>query len=414
MSGVDGEMMVPLSGPRAGTVTIGLLWHSVTSANLGIGALTLASMTILRETAGRLGLTPRFLVLGWREPLAPYGLGPDVEMVPLRTRDLLPVAGGLPRALRRCDLVLDIGAGDSFTDIYGLSRSLKILVSKMLVLASGRPLVLSPQTIGPFGRPWIRVLARAVMNRARAVVTRDALSTAFVRTMGVRSPVIEATDVALRLAWDPPPPRAGGPVRVGLNVSGLLFNGGYTGDNQFGLRADYPALTRAMVRGLQARGCEVHLIGHVQAETLPVEDDQAAGAALAAEFPGTVLAPRFASPVAAKSWIAGMDFMIGARMHACIAAFSSGVPVLPVAYSRKFAGLFGTLGYTLLADPRTEDEAAILDRLWQALDDRDRIRADMAACLATGLARLGAFEALLAEILAGLPAARAGAPGPVR
>ena len=32
-------------------------------------------------------------------------------------------------------------------------------------------------------------------------------------------------------------------------------------------------------------------------------------------------------------------------MHATIAAFSSGVPVTPYAYSRKFKGLYTTLGY---------------------------------------------------------------------
>ena len=38
-----------------------------------------------------------------------------------------------------------------------------------------------------------------------------------------------------------------GPVRVGLNISGLLMNGGYTGKNMFGLAADYPAVIREIV-----------------------------------------------------------------------------------------------------------------------------------------------------------------------
>ena len=42
-------------------------------------------------------------------------------------------------------------------------------------------------------------------------------------------------------------------------------------------------------------------------------------------IPGTVLAPRFSTPSEAKTYIAGLDFFMGARMHACIAAFSSGV-----------------------------------------------------------------------------------------
>lgn len=36
--------------------------------------------------------------------------------------------------LNECDLVLDIGEGDSFTDIYGLKRYLFLIVSKLAVL----------------------------------------------------------------------------------------------------------------------------------------------------------------------------------------------------------------------------------------------------------------------------------------
>jgi polysaccharide pyruvyl transferase WcaK-like protein len=71
------------------------------------------------------------------------------------------------------------------------------------------------------------------------------------------------------------------------------------------------------------------------------------------------VAPDFKSPSEAKSFIAAMDFFTGARMHACIAAFSSGVPVVPFAYSRKFNGLFSSLQYEFVADGRfvTTEEA---------------------------------------------------------
>jgi polysaccharide pyruvyl transferase WcaK-like protein len=72
------------------------------------------------------------------------------------------------------------------------------------------------------------------------------------------------------------------------------------------------------------------------------------------------LAPFFINPIEAKSYISGLDFFMGARMHACIAAFSSGVPVFPVSYSRKFFGLFrDSLGYQHLGDLTcvTADEA---------------------------------------------------------
>src|SRR5690606_28626069 len=147
----------------------------------------------------------------------------------------------------------DIGAGDSFADIYGRGRLLRLFMMKYMAHLAGRPLVLAPQTYGPFGRPLSRFLAARSIRRAAIVATRDRLSTDCARDLGYRGPVIEASDVALRLPYDTPAPRpAGGPVRVGLNVSGLLMAGGYDRGNMFGLRMDYPALVREIVGRFRA------------------------------------------------------------------------------------------------------------------------------------------------------------------
>jgi polysaccharide pyruvyl transferase WcaK-like protein len=379
---------------------IGLLWHSPNSDNLGVGALTVGHLAILDRVAGRLGVAPRYRIVGAWDPRPPYVVRPDLETRAVRAKDV--ATGGLYAALADCGLVLDIGAGDSFADIYGWKRALWMLGSKAMALAARRPLALAPQTIGPFDRPLARRLAVMVMNRARLVATRDRLSTACLDGLGVRAPRLEATDVALRLPYDAPPPRpSGGPLRVGLNVSGLLFSGGYTRDNQFGLREpDHPALIRALLRRLAAEpGIEIHLVGHVISERHAVEDDQRVCAALAAEHPGAVLAPAFGHPSEAKSYIAGLDLFLGARMHACIAAFSSGVPVLPMAYSRKFAGLFGTLGYDALIDLRADDAPAALAKLEAALAGRMALAAQARAGLEAGLARLDAYEAVLGDLM---------------
>ena len=49
-----------------------------------------------------------------------------------------------------------------------------------------------------------------------------------------------------------------------------------------------------------------------------------------------------------------MDIFSGARMHSTIGAISSGVPVIPVAYSRKFNGLYNTLEYPYLIDAKAD------------------------------------------------------------
>lgn len=382
-----------------------LLMHSTRSDNLGVGALTVSEIAILRDLAGRLGRGLRITALDGVEPRAPYVTGPDITVIDM-TGAFLKSPKGFWALVRGADLVIDIGGGDSFTDIYANQRLTRMFWMKFVTHIAGTPMVLAPQTIGPFTKPLSKALAKLDMRLSKVVTARDDLSTAAARAMGITS-VIEASDVALRLPYDPPPPRApGGPVKVGLNVSGLLMAGGYAGANDFGLKTDYPSLIRSLIRRFQAKGAEVHLVSHVIVHSglMTGEDDFRAAKALAEEFPGTVLAPDFPHPSAAKSYIAGLDFFTGARMHACIAAFSSGVPVVPMAYSRKFHGLFGSLGFNRTVDYTSESAEAIEEKILAAFDDPETLAAEAAAALAKGRAKLATYENALLEVMRKVPA----------
>ena len=384
---------------------ITLIAHSAKNDNLGVGALTVSEIEIIRGVLRDRQLDGRIVVVDGRDPRPSYVVeGPD-----LAVRELRPIRNpwSFFRVVRESDVVIDIGGGDSFADIYGASRFAKMHLMKYLTHIGLRPLVLAPQTIGPFKSPIRRWLAAQSIRLSAIVATRDAMSTRAVRDMGIGRAVIEASDVALRLPWTAPAPRKGGPVRVGINVSGLLMHGGYTRDNMFGLTMDYGAMMRGIVSRFADHpdGCEIHLVAHVISWTPgALEDDYQACVDLAAEFPGVVVAPRFTTPSEAKSYIAGMDFFMGARMHACIAAFSTGVPVVPMAYSRKFAGLFGSLGYDHTVDCTADSAEAITDRIFAAYENRATLAGEVKTALALGLEKLGAYETALGDLLEAIAA----------
>jgi polysaccharide pyruvyl transferase WcaK-like protein len=387
-------------------IRICLILHSTRSDNLGVGALTASEVAILRDISRDLGKPIEIIAMDWKDPRPPYVTGPDIRVVDLDGKTMINPFGYFAVALRS-DLVVDIGAGDSFTDIYGTSRLTRIFILKFLTHLARTPLVMAPQTIGPFTKPLSRRLALLTMRLSALVVTRDALSSAASQEMGFRGPLIEASDVALRLPYDAPAAKAGvlgAPVKVGLNISGLLMNGGYTGRNEFGLQTDYPALVRDIIRHFLAHpaGCEVHLVPHVIVRdgAMALEDDLRASITLQAEFPALRLAPDFSSPSAAKSYIAGLDFFMGARMHACIAAFSSGVPVVPMAYSRKFAGLFGSLGYDHTVDCQSETNTVILHKIAVAFENRAALASEAASAAARGRARLMVYQDALRQLMA--------------
>lgn len=375
-----------------GTIAIGLLWHSADSGNLGIGALTEGNLAIAREAAAKVGLKPRFTIIGFADKQnPPYVDAADIATLRINTRSLLAPAGYW-RTLGKLDCVLDIGGGDSFADIYGAKRFAFLWVTKMLAWVRRVPLLFSPQTIGPFTRQPYRALAAAVMKRAEAVAARDPISYDAIREMAPRARAIQSVDVAFRLPFNRPAPKVTGPIDVGINVSGLLFNRGYSGANEFGLEIDYEALSRALIETLVARNdVRVHLLCHVNSKLLPADDDGRIADRLACEYPGVVRVPDFASPSTAKSFIAGLDFLVAARMHACIAAFSSGVPVVPIAYSRKFAGLFGgVLGYDHIVPAQGMSTAEAHDFILDRLARRQELAGEILrgnAAIETALAR---------------------------
>ena len=75
------------------------------------------------------------------------------------------------------------------------------------------------------------------------------------------------------------------------------------------------------------------------------------------------------------------------------AAFSAGVPVVPMAYSRKFNGLFiDTLSYSHLIDLKEDDEKAILTKVEEGFSNRDSLQQEIADRM--GISRVMVYKHL--------------------
>ena len=288
--------MTPALDPND-PIRVGLLWHSMNSDNLGVGALTLGHMSVVQSAAEAAGRSVAFTVLGWADPRRPYFEAENVAVHGLRLRDFARPNGGFLDAVGRQDVILDIWRRRQFLGHLrpGADRQNDRCAESRSVV--GRAVNHQSTNVGPFENPVIRASALSVMRRARCVAVRDQLSAECARAMGYAGDLILASDVALRMeapSRESEGPRDGARTRVGVNVSGLLFNGGYTGKNMFGLKADYQDAMRDVVKALSAeRDVEIHFIGHVISETNPVEDDHRAAQRLAEGFPDAVVAPAF-------------------------------------------------------------------------------------------------------------------------
>lgn len=294
------------------------------------------------------------------------------------------------KIFKQADYIMDIGQGDSFADIYGARRFNWIDRIHRVARFLSKSYILLPRTIGPFTNPTIRQKAIKSIVGASLVMTRDGQSLDYVKELaGNKAHVKEFIDVAFFLPYTKMDFDKDF-VHVGLNISSLLWNGGYTRDNQFGLKADYQQIMRKVLAWfLSKENVKVHLISHVAMGERNVENDYEVAFDLwkSMHHDRLVLSPLFFSPIEAKSYIAGMDFFMGARMHATIAAFSAGVPVVPMAYSRKFNGLFiDTLSYSHLIDLKEDDENTILTKVEGGFSNRDSLQQEIADRMSTTVA----------------------------
>ena len=283
---------------------------------------------------------------------------------------------------KKADYILDIGQGDSFSDIYGKDRY--ILIDKIHEIAQSYkiPYCILPQTIGPFRDANILKSAVRSIENASLCMVRDKQSLDFIKSnTNIQCKCDEYIDVAFFLPFSKISQNPDF-IHVGLNVSALLWNGGYTHKNELGLKVDYQKLIESIISYfLTQENVLLHLIPHVVPNDFPIENDYLICNEIKQRYKNNsklLVCDIVSGPVEIKSYIAGMDFFMGARMHATIGAFSSGVPVVPMAYSRKFNGMFeNTLNYCHMADLKSQTNEEVLSLIIQSYASRNSIKKEI-------------------------------------
>lgn len=397
---------------------VAVMGTPVSSGNRGVAALGASLLNLCQEAAGG----EVFLMLGHdNDRPAPFHIAGKTRLVPVipcrlspcsRPRDHLAwilltalMYRALPdatwrralsratpwiAALERADLVGDVRGGDSFSDIYGMRRFLVGFFKAWTVILVKGTMVQFPQTFGPYRGSLARCLARYLLRRSNIVIARDANSQRVAQELlGPGRQVRLSPDVAFSLEAVQPErielePQIEGPIPegvIGLNVNGLMVNGGYTRDNMFGLRLDYRALLPNLALALLAEHPgELWLVPHVYGDPGNVENDLQACRLLRTALPDAARARvRILSGVydahELKAIIGRLEFFIGSRMHACIAALSQGVPCVGIAYSMKFEGVFDSVGMRgWVVDGRKVTSAQATDRILELYHCRDFVR----------------------------------------
>jgi len=335
-----------------------ILWAEPQSKNLGVRVLAEGSRALLGKAFGDVEVEFQ----GFGAGDAPVRIGtPRGQLRRLVSRQ----NDELVDWVRTFDLVVDTRAGDSFADIYGQRRLFVMTLMAEIVAKAGAPLILGPQTIGPFTTRRGRTMARRSLKAAHVVMARDPESAGQSDRVG-RPVDITTTDVVFALE----PVVPSGHRDVLINPSGLLW-----GKNEHVNSADYQALIRGVCTALLLQGRRVSLIAHVLESPLLDNDVpvvQSLGRELGEQV--EVLVPADLADV--RAMLASAEVVVGSRMHACLNALSVGRPAIPLAYSRKFDPLLRHIGWNNTVDLRTDaDPVSAVLRALEAPDLTTRVGA---------------------------------------
>jgi len=294
------------------------------------------------------------------------------------------------KTIWNADLFGAISGGDSFSDIYGIGRLIYVALPQILIIILGKPLVLLPQTLGPFKGTFAKAIARYILKRSMIVYSRDRSGLETVKGLVGRDCRHLTSSYDMGFALKPAISKDRIPIwcekfdknnsLIGINVSGLLYMGGYTRKNMFGIKTDYTCLILNIIAMfLEKYNAHVMLIPHVFGTGKDSESDVIACRNIYNNTNNMMrsnvhFVEEEYNQHEIKALIGRSDFFLGSRMHACIAAISQCIPTVGLAYSRKFYGVFESVGIEdLVIDMRNLDGDAIINKIMLVYQNRQDI-----------------------------------------
>ncbi len=255
------------------------------------------------------------------------------------------------QALKDADLVVDL-SGDMLTEDYGPHVAYSHFLPVMTALAMDKPVILCAQSIGPF--KLMKHLARYVLGQAALITAREPVTVEYLREIGVQnSQIFLTTDLAFLL----------GPARDEI-VDDVLSNEGidladrqtlgisfgnlvpshYRKRNPHAAASMFPELMAGVLDTISERyGLQILFVPHVTGPRASADDRVFAEKICSHMQTNAIAISGDYTPDILKGIISRCRLYMGARMHANIAAMSSGIPTLAIAYSHKTAGIMQLL-----------------------------------------------------------------------
>ena len=354
-------------------LTIGICGLSISSGNKGCSALAISFLDILYKISnGNIALVIYEKEKPNLEKFPILSKFHNITHIEYHFKNIFKLPS-IYNSFKKCDYVFDFTEGDSFTDLYGVNRFLSTSFLKYAAIKNRSNLIIGPQTIGPFQNKMIEIMAKRILEKSYYIYSRDKLTEIYVDKL-IGKKCMTVMDVAFGLPYTVNNPMNDGKIRLGINISGLLWK---NEKKSIGLTVDYRNYIINLIdRYYNDMKYEIHLIAHVIAPKSD-DDDTYIIDEIKNKYPKCLVMPYYDSPVDIKTYISGLDILTGARMHATIAAYSTKVAVIPFSYSRKFEGLFSTLNYPYIIKGTVETTENALVQTIQFIENYKSLKSSI-------------------------------------
>ncbi|NQU10441.1 polysaccharide pyruvyl transferase family protein [bacterium] len=310
---------------------------------------------------------------------------------PRRSASLPPRGAARTRALyRRASLVIDCGGGSLFSsNRYWFYLGLYQHLFNLWAAGHRRiPVVIAPQSIGPFNKWADEQATRALLRRLHCVMVREPESARLLERW--RVPCHLVPDAAFlgdflpasSPALDPLVAGAQDRARTGVNLGLTVLDWHWADETAVHRREaidEYLVKLVAVCDRVHARHpLHVHIIPQV---TVAFGDsDRGASEQLAAGLRGRVASVTVIDadlPAAQlQAFYGQMQVFVGSRMHSTILAMLAGVPAIGLAYQPKTFGTYELLGLReFVFDIRAFTVDAVAACLLGMIDNRTALRA---------------------------------------
>lgn len=273
-------------------------------------------------------------------------------------------------------------------------------------LLLGKPLYVLPQSIGPLGRGWERLLIRKTYARARLIFVREPVSLRLAYQIGLPSQKIYLVpDLAFALPCGSLEQAARfleglglrkEEPRIGVTAINKIFH-------QISLEEQNryeAAMAYALSQFAKKHEGRVIFFPQVVGPTAQ-EDDRIAAKRIIARMDmreNTIIVEKKMSPSELKALYSFMDMFIATRLHSAIFAVSTGVPTLLIGYLHKTTGLGEMLGLEeWLIELKHISNSLLLEKVESLWQSRLEVRRYLEERLSSLVSQIAGVSTLIAQ-----------------